>query len=125
MFDRIARITRYLLRLARNVKELQDKTAYQMGLIHKILEIQTTEIYELKAAVAQLEQRTCAKVAGSIPVSGSMIPCDDPKAYVKPSGTIDYAAIQRYLDDPAAPWESGCSYVKPKDATSWGTLVGE
>src|SRR5208337_5139859 len=99
MFDRIARITRYLLRLARNVKELQDKTAYQMGLIHKILEIQTTEIYELKAAVAQLEQRTCAKVS-PIPVSGAL---------------VDYAAILRYLD--AAPWESGCSYVKPKDAT--------
>jgi len=67
MFDRIARITRYLLRLARNVKELQDKTDYQMGLIHKILEIQTTEIYELKAAVAQLEHDPKAWTSGCYP----------------------------------------------------------
>lgn len=73
MNDNITRVVRYLLRLARILKEESDKRDYQMELVYSILENQNREIKDLRAGIAQLaEQGFCKpQVAGSNPVPGS------------------------------------------------------
>ena len=69
MNDNITRVVRYLLRLARILKEESDKRDYQMELVYSILENQNREIKDLRAGIAQLaEQGFCKpQVAGSSP----------------------------------------------------------
>ena len=94
MNDKITRVVRYLLRLARILKEETDKRDYQMGLIYSILEIQNAEIKELQRIIG------AERILRGRRVASDTIPCDDPKT-----------------------WTSGCPRPQ-QEQTIWGTLAG-